>query len=309
MSNGTKQTATKKKEPEMPDTKEETAMVATSPAPLVQRPQGEDLSEYGEYMGQGHEDRRNEDNRVPMLYLLQPLSSRVKDRTQVERADAGMLWDTSANKLYDCRDNPILMLPIAHRVTYVEWIVKNKDGSGGGFVSRYAHDDKRIARDVSDASNKFKKIPFAKGVDGKCEDPKGTELCETIELTGVFLLEDEWTPWVFPLTGIKIGDWRKWYNEAFPSHLPDGRLPEYSQLVHLTTWPNDKKQGAWSIHMKPAMGDRVKSRLKPSDPRFQYGAEFYKAAFGKDATIKIDHNAGYAQQAAAAATESVDIPF
>jgi hypothetical protein len=276
-----------------------TAMVATSPAgPIMVQ---EDLGEYGEHMGQGHEERRASDNLIPMIYLLQDNSKVVKDRERPVRANPGDFYNTATDRVYDGRKG-LVIVPVLDTVRYVEWVPID---DGGGFVAEYSPDDERIVDII--ATHRFEKIKFPAGVSGK--HPKPTELIETRMLHAVILHEQEaWEPVVFPLTSIKLGMWKKWFNAVFPPTQAAGRLPQYSQLAHIASWSDaGHKRGPnipenvriTPVPVKPgAAGAGAESRLGTKDSRFQAGFKFWEAItkggakIDREAAIKADGAAG-----------------
>lgn len=251
--------------------------------------QTEDLSEYDEFLGEGHENRRASDNLIPMIYVLQDNSKVVKNRERPVKANPGDFYNTATDQTYDGRKG-LTIVPVNDEVRYVEWVPVD---DGGGFVAEYAPDDERIADIV--AMHKFKKIEFPKGVSGT--HPKRTELIETRMLYALIVHADRaWEPVVFPLTSIKLGGWKKWFNKVFPQTDSSGKLPQYSQLAKISTFadhdhkkasnvPENIKLETVSVETDDVGVGAKESRLRSADTRFQAGKKFYDAITKEGAKI------------------------
>lgn len=86
-----------------------------------------------------NEDFGRQDQVIPFLRILQPLSPQVQEGEPlyVPGAKVGMFWNAASNTIHD-GNKGILMIPIAHQYNYVEWIPRNE---GGGFVKDWKADE------------------------------------------------------------------------------------------------------------------------------------------------------------------------
>ena len=80
-----------------------------------------------------------EDSMVPRLYVLQPLSPQVLKQKQeyIKGAEAGDIWLRNASKPIV---KEVLVQPCHFFRTWTEWVPKNDDGSGGGYVGEFPYD-------------------------------------------------------------------------------------------------------------------------------------------------------------------------
>ena len=94
-----------------------------------------------------------DDMSMPFLQLLQGLSPACVegDAAYIEGARPGMVMDSTDKVLYDVKKNPLTIIPIAYKASYVEWIPRNNNG--GGFVTEHSLADGQTAITVRNDSN------------------------------------------------------------------------------------------------------------------------------------------------------------
>ena len=100
------------------------------------------LSDFEEFGSLGFEETRTEDMAVPFLRILAQLSPQVNKRegAYVEGAEAGMIFNTVSNKVYD-GEKGVQVIPCYYNRRFVEWAPREK---GGGYFGSYHPDDPMI---------------------------------------------------------------------------------------------------------------------------------------------------------------------
>lgn len=147
-------------------------------------------------LGKGHEGRRKEDNKVPLLYLLQATSKPVK-ACRDGSVRAGMLYDTVSGKVWDITERAVTMHICLYTTEGVIWKPLDK---GGGFQGTIDIDSEEvqmaIAKAKADNGGKLQsKIPWK----------DGNELVETVTAFGVIDDGGDLHPFAFPHTSTKLG--------------------------------------------------------------------------------------------------------
>ena len=134
---------------------------------------------YAADAGAGFERAQTSDFAITRLMWLQDLSpqTKAKNAKHVAGAEPGMIYDPVAGKLY----TKLRVVPFHYRRTYLEWIPREKDGTGGGFVAEHA-----------EVSSKWEKLPRGPYIiDRKLTaDKKEHEVNEAREF-GVLFVGDE----------------------------------------------------------------------------------------------------------------------
>ena len=97
------------------------------------------VEQFEDLGGLGFEETTSQDMAVPFLRILAQLSPQVnkRDGAYVEGAEAGMMFNTVANKVYD-GEKGVTVVPCYYNRRYVEWAPREK---GGGYFGSYNPDD------------------------------------------------------------------------------------------------------------------------------------------------------------------------
>ena len=87
------------------------------------------LPDFEDIGGLGFEETTSQDMAIPFLRILAQLSPQVnkRDGAYVEGAEAGMMFNTVANKVYD-GEQGVTVIPCYYNRRYVEWAPREKGG-------------------------------------------------------------------------------------------------------------------------------------------------------------------------------------
>jgi hypothetical protein len=190
---------------------------------------------FEELAGAGFSEVSTEDLAIPFLRILAQLSPQVNKRegAYVEGAEAGMIFNTVLNDVYDGVTG-IQVIPCHYNRRMVEW--KQRD-QGGGYVDSYQPDD-----------------PYCKTAtrDERGQDvlPNGNILTNTAQFF-VLLLHPELGPQraLITMSSTQLKKSRKWLSQM-QSLTAKGQngvfvLPMMSQVYNLTTVAESNDKGSW----------------------------------------------------------------
>lgn len=302
------------KDDKAPDTKHQQVADDQRPQPGT----GTDLSvvDFGEDAGVGMENVDQSEFKIPFVRILDAKSPQVKPANMggVPGAVAGMFINIATGEVF----KELLFMPVHRDHYYVEYIKKNDDGSGGGFVGIRDVDDPLVLRLLAQ-QGKFKKLVTT--------DEPPHEIVETFELKSIVMgaKTDE-------KTHITERD-----GPAFCANLSfsSTQIPKYQTLItrynaitymgadntptkpplwahmwHATSQYETKKTRSWfgwvlRLWRKKPDGTELPTReslVKRTDPLYIMAKEFYASiAAGK---VKSDY-----KQAADLAADDGPIPF
>jgi len=84
------------------------------------------------------ESLSQDDMAIPFLVILQALSPACTegDPGYIEDARPGMLFNTVTKEVYDAKKDPLLILPVAYKSSYIEWVPRST--GKGGFVAEHS---------------------------------------------------------------------------------------------------------------------------------------------------------------------------
>ena len=293
-----------KEKPLTEDTKPGTAL-EQSPKPGTAL----ELYDPGEDAGAGMEDVTMEERRIPFLRILDPKSPQCKPTSQggLPGAKGGALLNTSTNQVYD-GEVGVTIIPCSRDQRYVEYIKRNEDGSGGGFVGVHEPDEDIVLK-LRAEHGKFGKLPM--GV----VDDQEHELTQTFYLACIVIAPngESFRAYVgFTSTQIKK-------YQAFVDRYDNIKYQGRDGLVkpalwahrwHLKTQYESKGTFSWygfviSLAEKNPDGSEREPRaslMKSDNPLYIAGKEFYTLLRG--GVVKAD----FSKQEAADKPEN-DIPF
>lgn len=178
-----------------------------------------------------------EDNIVPLIYIMQPLSPQLQ-RNNAKFVQGAMAGDIMLRNLTDPMvpgDQGIIFQHCFFDKDWVEWIPRN---SGGGFVGRSKERPDDAVEKV-DPQNKNKKRWFR---------PNGNEVIETRYHIGYVHMDDRRLPYVIPFSSTGHTVSRSWMFTMNSKRLPSGDVAAgWSSLFKLITRERSNVSGTWFV--------------------------------------------------------------
>jgi len=206
-----------------------------------------------------------EDNLIPLLYVLQGLSPQVNKRNDayIEGAEPGDIWVRNAPKPIVKSEEGIPFQPCTFSKNWVEWVPRD---AGGGRRGIFPHDAVTVAKDGKSATLKTPdgvidlKVEFKDGNTNvpHFKLPNGNDLIETRYHAGFAEVDGKALPYVisFKSTGHTVS--KEWMGKILQRNSIDGKNPDPSWLYwyKLTTKMRKNKEGEWFV-IQVADLDRV----------------------------------------------------
>jgi hypothetical protein len=194
------------------------------------------LQKMQEHAGAGT-SQAAEDNIVPMVAVLQPLSPQVDRRNPkyIEAAEPGAIWLKNAPTPIISGDEGIVFQPCFFSRHIVEWVPREQ---GGGYVAR--HDEMPAeARTI-------------KSRDGKRDVwvmPNGNQLIDTRYHVGNVVFPDGTImPYVIPFSSSGHTVSRTWHTLMNSIRLPSGDIaPSFARVYRLKTIQRTNAAGTWFV--------------------------------------------------------------
>lgn len=188
-----------------------------------------------EHSGEGVSSKQ-EDNLVPLVYILQAQSPQVNKRSAdyIDGAEAGHIWLRNAPHPIVPGDTGILFQPCHFSKDWVEWVPRD---NGGGFVAR--HEDRPPeAEETKDPQNP-NRVKYVM--------PNGNEVIETRYHAGFVVLDDgSVLPYIIPMSSSGHSVSRQWMFMMNSNQLPKGDIaPSWSKLYRLKTKERSNAAGTW----------------------------------------------------------------
>lgn len=181
-----------------------------------------------------------EDNLVPLLYVLQPLSPQVDPNSPayIEGAKAGDLWLRNAREAIVGGLQGLAFQPCYITKDWVEWLPDR-----GGFVGRH---DQRPAEAKQDPENK-----------NKWRMPNGNSVVETRYVVGIAHVGSLRMPYIIPFSSTGHTVERGWNTARGTHKLPNGQpMPAFASIWILHTVQRSNKKGKW-YSIAPSWGSYV----------------------------------------------------
>ena len=175
-----------------------------------------------------------EDNMVPLVYVLQALSPQCNRRNgaYIEGSEPGAILLKNAPSPIVNGEEGIVFQPCAFFKRWVEWVPRE---SGGGIVASH-NDLPSDAQKIADAKNPAK-IKYVR--------PNGNELIETRYHAGFAVTDNGPLPYVIPMTSSGHTVSRNWMFMMGSKQLNGKRMPSWASLYRLTTIERTNAAGTW----------------------------------------------------------------
>lgn len=195
-----------------------------------------DFGGFEAFANEGLESVSAQDLSIPYLRILAQLSPQVnkRDGAYVQGAEAGMIYNTVENAVYNGEDG-VSVIPCYYRRVYVEWKPREK---GGGFVHTYGVDDEIVKTTYRDDR-------------GNDILPNGNILTNTSEFY-VLMLDKDGTPrrCLITMSATQLKKARKWLTQM---QTNTGRgesgnmfvMPMMSHVYTLYTVEERNDKGSW----------------------------------------------------------------
>jgi hypothetical protein len=191
---------------------------------------------FEQVQGEGFSEVKTEDLAIPFLRVLADVSPQVKKRdgAYVEGAEAGMIFNTVLNEVYEAEKEGIYVIPCHYNRRFVEWRGREE---GGGYVGSYTPDDPIVKTVV-------------RSDQGQDLLPNGNQLTNTAQFY-VLMLHPELGPQkaLVTMASTQLKKGRKWLTQA-QSLTAQGKnglytLPLMSQIYKITSVPEQNDKGSW----------------------------------------------------------------
>lgn len=205
-----------------------------TPKPLPSTAAPAFLAQHADDAGKGVSTDR-EDNLVPLIYVLQPLSPQVmrSKPEYIPGAEPGAIWLRNAPNPILKGEDGFLFQPCHFWKDWVEWVPRK---AGGGFVGRHddCPSDAQIQTDPQNP-NKLKHIR-----------PNGNEVIETRYHAGFVIRPDMVpAPYLIALSSTGHTVSRSWMASMGQKQLGGKIAPSWACLYKLTTRERTNASGTW----------------------------------------------------------------
>lgn len=181
-----------------------------------------------------------EDNLVPLIYVLQSNSPQVNKRHEsyIEGAEPGDIWLRNASQPIVKGGDGVLFQPCFFQRDIGEWIPRDPDGGGGGFVGRHL-EMPSDATEVADEKNPARK---------RFMSPRGTEYVETRNHAGYVVLPSGLAlPYNIALSSTGHSASRAWMQLMNTKVIGDDKAPSWAVLYRIKTRLRTRKTQSWFV--------------------------------------------------------------
>jgi hypothetical protein len=181
-----------------------------------------------------------EDNLIPLVYILQPLSPQVMEGpAQIAGARPGDIWLKNATDPIVKGKEGIWFMPCFMYQKWTEWIPRDL---GGGFVASYEYHGRDNPPDGAIRDTEVKTRPRYYFPD------TGHECVETRYEAGVVWRNGLALPYVIPFKSTGHAVSRGWMSKRTGLIRKDGSIwPAWSHIYNLTTETRRNSQGTWYV--------------------------------------------------------------
>lgn len=256
---------------------------------------------FEEFANEGLESVSAQDLAIPYLRILAQLSPQVnkRDGAYVQGAEAGMIYNTVENVVYD-GEKGVKVIPCYYRRVYVEWKPREQ---GGGYVATHGADDPIVKRTYKDGK-------------GKDVLENGNILENTAEFYVLLVDEDgSIKRCLITMTSTQLKKARKWLTQIQTTmgKGKDGRMfvmPMMSHVYNLSTVEERNDKGSWFGW--EVSRERVLSLADENDAAlFEMAVGFSKSVKSGEVKVKQEQEGDTANTASSSGNtiDHDDIPF
>lgn len=175
-----------------------------------------------------------EDNLVPLIYVLQAQSPQVNKRNPnyIEGAEASDIWLRNSPDPIVKGDEGIIFQPCFFNKDWIEWVSRD---SGGGFVGRHL-ELPQDAKKIEDPKNP-NRVKYVR--------PNGNEIVETRHHVGFAITKNGPLPYVISFSGSGHTVSRQWMFMMNGAQIDGQKAPSFAKLYKLTTKERSNTLGTW----------------------------------------------------------------
>jgi hypothetical protein len=258
-----------------------------------------DISGFEAFANEGLESVSAQDLAIPYLRILAQLSPQVnkRDGAYVQGAEAGMIYNTVENVVYDGEEG-VSVIPCYYRRVYVEWKPREQ---GGGYVGTYNAEDPIVKKTFKDSK-------------GKDVLPNGNILENTAEFYVLMVdAEGNIKRCLLTMTSTQLKKARKWLTQIQTTmgKGKDGRMfvmPMMSHIYKLSTVEERNDKGSW-FGWEIAR-DRVLSLIDETDSAlFEMALGFSKSVKAGEVKVKQESEDHSSSGGNGQTIDADDIPF
>lgn len=136
-------------------------------------------------------DAGGQDKRLPILRVLQSNSPQAKrgNSGYIPGAVEGTIINTATGQIYDGEKGLYFVAANKH-LKFPEYIEREEDGSGGGFLGIFEPEDPVVRRAQAERKEKFGNL-FGPLPNGQTENGKNRQLVETYYIDGVYIIPND----------------------------------------------------------------------------------------------------------------------
>lgn len=238
--------------------------------------------DFGDDAGKGMENVSADEFRIPFLRVLDAKSPQVRPQNMggIPGAKAGDIYNTATGEVWDGAKG-FVWIPCYRDHNFIEWIPKNDDGTGGGFVGVHKPEE-QIVGQLRSQHGRFGKLPME----------NGNQLAETFYLYGLAMptLDDPPIRAMIAFASTQIPKYQnfvgRYQNIKYqtPNNGPLVLPPLWAHRWRLTTGMEVKGTMSWygwkiSLDARDDNGVELRpvaSLLKRTDMLYVQGKEFYE---------------------------------
>ena len=239
-------------------------------------------TQFESFEGTGFEEVTTEDLAIPFIRILAQLSPQVnkRDGAYVEGAEAGHIYNTVQNEVYDGTQG-ISVIPCYYSRKYVEWTPREK---GGGYIQSYATTDPIVKTAVKNEL-------------GQDILPDSGNLLSNTSHFFVLHLHKNLGPQrgLITMTSTQLKKGRKWLTLAqqFTAKKRDGKimqLPLMSQVYSLKTVEEKNDKGSW-FGWDISHEKQIDLSNDSEQKIFEMGVQFAKSIAKGEVEVKSEQEA------------------
>lgn len=239
--------------------------IATRPATaqiIIHRPK--ELAVYDDIEAEeGAEQEQTKSGALGIIRVLQSGAPQVKkgNAARIEGAEEGDFIDTSTGAIYS-GGRGLFFIPVRQYLMYPEYIKREPDGSGGGFLNVYEPENPIVKKAQEARMAAFGNLrgPLP---NGRTEDGKTIELVETYYVDSIIIVPDEEGRFPgeygrmfegsFAFSSTFIGPYNSWNKRKKTMTYPHPQtlapvVPRlYTHVFHIRTVPRAKGNLSWMV--------------------------------------------------------------